>query len=168
MKPPALGDIRIGVIGLGYVGIPLAVYLSRHFPVTGFDIDSVRVDELARGFDRTHEVTDQEFAAAKTLSYSADIEGLADCNFYIVTVPTPVDKANRPDLGALIAASRTIGSVLKTGDIVVYEFDCVSRSHRGYLRSGAGADLRSFIQPGFLCGLFTRAHQPGRPNASAP
>ncbi len=121
MKLPALADIRIGVIGLGYVGLPLAVYLSRHFPVVGFDIDAGRVDELSRGIDRTHEVTDEEFAAVKELSYTADVEGLRDCNFYIVTVPTPVDSAKRPDLSALVSASRAVGQVLAPGDIVVYE-----------------------------------------------
>jgi UDP-N-acetyl-D-galactosamine dehydrogenase len=121
MKLPDLADIRIGVIGLGYVGLPLAVYLSRHFPVVGFDVDASRVDELERGIDRTREVTDEEFAAAKTLSYSADIGELASCNFYIVTVPTPVDQAKRPDLSALLGASRTVGSVLSPGDVVVYE-----------------------------------------------
>jgi UDP-N-acetyl-D-galactosamine dehydrogenase len=121
MKLPDLADIRIGVIGLGYVGLPLAVYLSRHFPVVGFDVDASRVDELKRGIDRTHEVTDEEFAAAKRLGYSADIGELAGCNFYIVTVPTPVDQAKRPDLSALLGASRTVGSVLSPGDIVVYE-----------------------------------------------
>jgi UDP-N-acetyl-D-galactosamine dehydrogenase len=121
MKLPALADIRIGVIGLGYVGLPLAVYLSRQFPVIGFDIDAIRVDELKRGVDRTHEVMDEEFAAAKALTYSADVEALRPCNFYIVTVPTPVDQAKRPDLTALTAASRTIGGVLSKGDIVVYE-----------------------------------------------
>jgi UDP-N-acetyl-D-glucosamine/UDP-N-acetyl-D-galactosamine dehydrogenase len=121
MKLPALADIRIGVIGLGYVGLPLAVYLSRYFPVVGFDIDAGRVDELSRGIDRTHEVTDEEFAAVKELSYTADIEDLRDCNFYIVTVPTPVDNAKRPDLSALVSASRGVGQVLSSGDIVVYE-----------------------------------------------
>jgi len=121
MKLPALADIRIGVIGLGYVGLPLAVYLSRHFPVIGFDIDAIRVDELKRGVDRTHEVMDEEFAAAKALTYSADVEALRPCNFYIVTVPTPVDQAKRPDLTALTAASRTVGGLLSKGDIVVYE-----------------------------------------------
>ncbi|ODR97449.1 Vi polysaccharide biosynthesis protein VipA/TviB [Methyloceanibacter superfactus] len=118
---PALADIRIGVIGLGYVGLPLAVYLSRYFPVVGFDIDAGRVDELSRGIDRTHEVTDEEFAAVKELSYTADIEDLRDCNFYVVTVPTPVDNAKRPDLSALVSASRGVGQVLSSGDIVVYE-----------------------------------------------
>jgi len=121
MKLPAIAEIRIAVIGLGYVGLPLAVYLSRHFPVIGFDIDSARIDELKRGHDRTHEVRDEEFAAAKDLSYATDIEGLRVCNFYIVTVPTPVDGAKRPDLSALIAASCSVGSVLSPGDIVVYE-----------------------------------------------
>ena len=121
MNLPALAHVRIGVIGLGYVGLPLAVYLSQHFPVVGFDIDAGRIDELSRGVDHTHEVTDQEFAAAKELSYTADIEGLRDCNFYIVTVPTPVDQAKRPDLSALVSASRAVGKVLSAGDVVVYE-----------------------------------------------
>ena len=121
MNLPALADIRIGVIGLGYVGLPLAVYLSRDFPVVGFDIDKVRVEELSRGVDRTLEVTDEEFAGAKDIRYTADISGLGDCNFYVVTVPTPVDHAKRPDLSALVAASRAVGTVLKPGAIVVYE-----------------------------------------------
>ena len=121
MKLPKLADVRIGVIGLGYVGLPLAVYLSRHFPVLGFDIDATRVDELSRGIDRTHEVTEAEFAAAARIAYAADVQSLHESNFYIVTVPTPVDHAKRPDLGALVAASRTVGQVLSQGDVVVYE-----------------------------------------------
>ena len=115
MHPPVLSEVRIGIIGLGYVGMPLAVYLARHFPVVGFDIDAGRVDELSRGVDRTREVTAEEFAAAKKLSYCADIADSRACNFYIVTVPTPIDQAKRPDLSALIAASRTVGSVLSPG-----------------------------------------------------
>jgi UDP-N-acetyl-D-galactosamine dehydrogenase len=121
MHPPVLSEVRIGIIGLGYVGMPLAVYLARHFPVVGFDIDASRVDELSCGIDRTREVTEEEFAAAKKLSYSADIADLRACNFFIVTVPTPVDQAKRPDLSALISASRTVGQVLSPGDLVVYE-----------------------------------------------
>ncbi|HXV25599.1 MAG TPA: nucleotide sugar dehydrogenase, partial [Alphaproteobacteria bacterium] len=121
MNLPDLADVRLGVIGLGYVGLPLAVYLARHFPVTGFDIDGERVAELKRGIDRTREVSEEEFAQARQLAYSADIEGLQDANFYIVTVPTPVDQARRPDLSALIAASRLVGSVLSPGNVVVYE-----------------------------------------------
>jgi len=121
MHLPALGDIRIGIIGLGYVGMPLAVYLARHFPVIGFDIDASRIEELRKGIDRTREVTAEEFAAVISLEFSADVADLKPCNFYIVTVPTPVDQAKRPDLSALIAASRAVGSVLSPGDVVVYE-----------------------------------------------
>ena len=121
MNLPLLADIRIGVIGLGYVGLPLAVYLSRHFPVLGFDIDAERVDELTRFIDRTREVTEEELAHAAHLTYSADAESLRDSNFYIVTVPTPVDQAKRPDLSALLAASRVVGTVLSPGNVVVYE-----------------------------------------------
>ena len=118
---PALSDIRIGIIGLGYVGLPLAIYMARHFPVTGFDINRARVGELSQRRDRTGEVTDEEFAAAKTISFSADIEALKHCNFYIVTVPTPIDEAKRPDLTALMRASEAVGKVLSPGDVVVYE-----------------------------------------------
>jgi UDP-N-acetyl-D-galactosamine dehydrogenase len=121
MKLPVLADVRIGIIGLGYVGLPLAVYLARHFPVLGFDIDKTRVAELARGRDRTREVTEEEFAKAANVTYTADVARLKDANFYIVTVPTPVDQAKRPDLAALVAASRTVGTVLSRGDVVVYE-----------------------------------------------
>jgi len=121
MSLPVLADVRIGVIGLGYVGLPLAVYLARHFPVLGFDIDRERVAELSRGLDRTREVTEEEFAKAANIAFAADIESLKGANFYIVTVPTPVDQAKRPDLSALIAASRMVGTVLAPGDVVVYE-----------------------------------------------
>ncbi len=118
---PAIDDIRIGIIGLGYVGLPLAAYFARRFPVIGFDIDATRIAELKRGVDRTREVTDAEFAEARHLSYSSDPSDLKDRNFYVVTVPTPIDIAKRPDLRALEAASRTVGSLIKRGDIVIYE-----------------------------------------------
>jgi UDP-N-acetyl-D-glucosamine/UDP-N-acetyl-D-galactosamine dehydrogenase len=121
MSLPVLAGVRIGVIGLGYVGLPLAVYLARHFPVIGFDIDRERVAELARGLDRTREVTEEEFAQATNITYAADVEALREANFYIVTVPTPVDQAKRPDLSALVAASHVVGSVLGPGNVVVYE-----------------------------------------------
>jgi UDP-N-acetyl-D-galactosamine dehydrogenase len=121
MNLPVLADIRIGVVGLGYVGLPLAVYLARHFPVLGFDIDRERVAELRSGLDRTREVTEEEFAQATQISYAADVESLREANFYIVTVPTPVDQAKRPDLSALIAASHVVGTVLTPGNVVVYE-----------------------------------------------
>ncbi|MGZ8400308.1 MAG: nucleotide sugar dehydrogenase [Methyloceanibacter sp.] len=121
MPLPVLADVRIGVIGLGYVGLPLAVYLARHFPVLGFDIDKERVAELSQGIDRTREVTEDEFARAEKIAYSADVASLKDANFYIVTVPTPVDQAKRPDLSALVAASHVVGTVLSPGNVVVYE-----------------------------------------------
>ncbi len=121
MNLPVVAEVRIGVIGLGYVGLPLAVYLARHFPVLAFDIDRVRVAELGRGLDRTREVSEEEFARAARIAYSADVESLRDANFYIVTVPTPVDQAKRPDLSALVAASHVVGTVLAPGNVVVYE-----------------------------------------------
>ena len=121
MSLPVLADVRIGVIGLGYVGLPLAVYLARHFPVTGFDIDRERVAELSRGLDRTREVTEEEFAHARNIVFAADVDSLRKANFYIVTVPTPVDQAKRPDLSALVAASHVVGTVLTPGNVVVYE-----------------------------------------------
>ena len=121
MKLPGLADIRIGVIGLGYVGLPLAVYLARHFPVVGFDIDAERAGELARGIDRTREVTDEEFAQAKHVLYTANAEDLRDCNFYIVTVPTPVDQAKRPDSGCACLRQPHGRLGAKPGDIVVYK-----------------------------------------------
>src|SRR4051812_29104460 len=111
----------IAVMGLGYVGLPVAIAFARAGRrVIGFDIDRVRVDELLSGHDRTREVETSELRSPE-LRLTCDPQMLAEADFYIVTVPTPVDLANRPDLGAMLAASRTIGSVLKRGDIVVYE-----------------------------------------------
>lgn len=121
MKLPDINDVRIAVIGLGYVGLPLAVYMARYFPVLGFDIDAGRVSELQAGKDRTREVTHEEFAAATRISFSADPEALKKCNFFIVTVPTPINQALQPDLDMLERASATVGKALKKGDIVVYE-----------------------------------------------
>jgi UDP-N-acetyl-D-galactosamine dehydrogenase len=114
-------DVRIGIVGLGYVGLPLAVYMAQHFPVVGFDIDAQRIAELKAGRDRTREVTDEEFAAATQLTFSCDIEDLKAVNFYIVTVPTPINQALQPDLTALQKASLTVGKVITPGNIVVYE-----------------------------------------------
>jgi UDP-N-acetyl-D-glucosamine/UDP-N-acetyl-D-galactosamine dehydrogenase len=112
---------KIAVIGLGYVGLPVAVSFARSgVPVVGFDIDRGRVEELRSGRDRTREV-EPAHLAQPTLSYEYDPAKLAASDFYIVTVPTPIDGANRPDLGAMLSASRTVGGVLKRGDIVVYE-----------------------------------------------
>ena len=114
-------DTRIGIIGLGYVGLPLAVEFGKHYPTVGFDIKEDRVAELERGTDSTLEATGEELRAAKHLSYSTDRKALAECNTFIVTVPTPVGKTNRPVLQPLKGASETVGSVLKAGDVVIYE-----------------------------------------------
>jgi UDP-N-acetyl-D-galactosamine dehydrogenase len=121
MSLPALQEIRIGIIGLGYVGLPLGVYMARHFPVFGYDVNATRVEELAQNLDRTGEVTDEEFSGANELGFSSDPGALENCNFIIVTVPTPVDENKQPDLSALISASATVGKFLKSGDVVVFE-----------------------------------------------
>lgn len=112
---------KIAVIGLGYVGLPLAVEFGKRFTTLGFDIDAGRVEALIDGHDRTREITKTELASAEHLTFTADQSMLSDYNVYIVTVPTPVDEANRPDLSPLEKASDALGRYLKVGDIVVYE-----------------------------------------------
>jgi UDP-N-acetyl-D-galactosamine dehydrogenase len=113
---------KISIIGLGYVGLPLAIEFAKKFKVVGFDINQSRVDELITGHDSTLEIDDDElFLARKNLTYSCNIKDTEDCNVYIVTVPTPIDKANRPDLTPLINASKTVGNVLGKGNIVIFE-----------------------------------------------
>jgi len=114
-------QIKIAVIGLGYVGLPLAVEFGKRRPVLGFDVKSERISELRAGHDNTLEVDVEELASATYLTYTSDVLALKDCGIFIVTVPTPVDKANRPDLTALIKASETIGSVMRQGAVVIYE-----------------------------------------------
>lgn len=114
-------DKTIAIIGLGYVGLPLAVEFGKKYNTIGFDINQGRIDELKSGFDRTLEVDAEQLKEASLLKYSAKLEELKAANFFIVTVPTPIDKNNRPDLTPLIKASETVGKVLKKGDIVVYE-----------------------------------------------
>lgn len=116
-----LEGIKLSIVGLGYVGLPLAVEFGRKRPVVGFDINQRRIDELKAGNDFTLETTQEELAAAKHLSYTTNLDDLCACNCYIVTVPTPIDEHKRPDLSPLIKASETVGKVLKQGDIVIYE-----------------------------------------------
>ena len=111
---------KVAVVGLGYVGLPVAVAFGRQAPVIGFDIAAPRIAELQAGHDRTGEVSPDELRAAQ-VQYTASIDELRAADFFIVAVPTPVDSANKPDLSPLIAASRTVGQALKRGDIVVYE-----------------------------------------------
>ena len=116
-----LADLKIAIIGLGYVGLPLAVEFGKKVSVVGFDIHQKRINELKSGQDHTLEVSPDELLQATQLSYSTDLEDLKSCNLYIVTVPTPIDEFKQPDLTPLIKASQSIGQVLSAGDIVVYE-----------------------------------------------
>jgi UDP-N-acetyl-D-galactosamine dehydrogenase len=112
---------RIAVLGLGYVGLPLAVEFGKHLPVMGFDINSARIAALEAGHDTTLEISDEELRDSAALRFTHDLDDLVDCNIFIVTVPTPIDEHKRPDLTPLIKASEAIGKVLKKDDIVIYE-----------------------------------------------
>ena len=116
-----LSELKIAIIGLGYVGLPLAVEFGKKVPVMGFDIHQKRIDELQSGQDHTLEVSPKELKQATHLSYTTNLQQLADCNFFIVTVPTPIDEFKQPDLTPLVKASESIARVLKKGDVVVYE-----------------------------------------------
>ncbi len=111
----------IAIIGLGYVGLPLAAEFGKKRAVVGFDINATRINDLKNGQDNTRETTPQELTEAKYLSYTTKLADMAECSIYIVTVPTPIDANNNPDLTQLLSASETVGKVLKTGDLVVYE-----------------------------------------------
>jgi UDP-N-acetyl-D-galactosamine dehydrogenase len=115
-----LQDIKVGIIGLGYVGLPLAIAFARHFPTTGFDIDVRRVEELRSGRDSTLEVDEADLKSS-SLKVSSEAKSLAACNFLIVTVPTPIDEVKRPDLRPLFAASKSVGQNLSPGAVVVFE-----------------------------------------------
>ncbi len=116
-----INKLRIGVIGLGYVGLPLAVEFGKQYPTVGFDVKAARVAELEAGVDSTLEATAEELEEAKHLSFTTDAAKIADCNFYVVTVPTPISDSNRPLMTPLRNASETLGDVIKKGDVVVYE-----------------------------------------------
>ena len=121
LKMLNLNKIKLAVIGLGYVGLPLAVEFGKKREVIGFDIDTTRIKDLEGGHDKTLVITEDELNDAKHLNLTSKSEDLTECNFYIVTVPTPIDKDNKPDLNPLYEASKLVGSILKKDDIVVYE-----------------------------------------------
>lgn len=114
-------NIKIAIIGQGYVGLPLAVEFGKHYPTLGFDIQQQRVNELKKGHDSTLEVSDEEIASSKQLDFSADVNELKHYNVFIVTVPTPIDEAKKPDLTPLRKASEMLGKVIQAGDVVIYE-----------------------------------------------
>ena len=154
-------DIMIGVIGLGYVGLPLAVEFGKIHETIGFDIHEGRIKELENGHDRTLEVDDHELKNVTNLHYTSKIEDLVNCNFYIVTVPTPIDKNKRPDLSPLIKASETVGKVLSEGDIVIYE----STVYPGATEEECVPMLEKFsglkFNTGFFCGYSPERINPG-------
>jgi UDP-N-acetyl-D-galactosamine dehydrogenase len=144
-----MGFARVGILGLGYVGLPLAVALAAHRPVVGFDIDAGRIADIATGLDRTQEVSADALAAvAASLTVTADEQGLRGCDLLIATVPTPIDADQKPDLTALEAASRTIGRVSGGHGRPVRGLDC-----RGIGLAGG---------PRLSLGLFPRAGKSGR------
>jgi UDP-N-acetyl-D-glucosamine/UDP-N-acetyl-D-galactosamine dehydrogenase len=158
-----LSEIKLAIIGLGYVGLPLAVEFSKKRQVIGFDISSKRISELKSGHDHTLETSETELKAARFLTYTTDAEDLRFCNCFIVTVPTPIDEHKRPELTPLIKASETIGKVLKAGDIVIYEStvypgateeDCVP-----ILEKFSG--LKYNVVGGFYCGYSPERINPG-------
>ena len=162
-------DVTIGIIGLGYVGLPLAVHFGRLFPTIGFDINGERIEQLKNGLDSTREVDSDELAAAKHLQLSNEVEALADCQVFIVTVPTPIDIAKRPDLGPLRSASTLVGQVLKPGAVVIYEStvypgateeDCVPILERESGLSYIDNDAADAAQ-GFFCGYSPERINPG-------
>ena len=116
-----LGKTRIGVIGLGYVGLPLAVEFAKRYPTIGLDINPARIAELRAGRDSSLEVTSEELQAVPSLGYTSELEDIRDCNVYIVTVPTPINQHKQPDLSPLVGASHLLGQVMRAGDIAVFE-----------------------------------------------
>jgi UDP-N-acetyl-D-glucosamine/UDP-N-acetyl-D-galactosamine dehydrogenase len=154
-----MGQAKIAIIGLGYVGLPLAVEFGVTRPVVGFDIETKRIAELRAGQDRTLETTPEELAAAKHLTYSSDASEIADCTIFIVTVPTPIDAFKRPDLSALLGASETVGRALKKGDLVIFE----STVYPGATEEDCVPVLERFSRLKFNCD-FTCGYSPERIN----
>lgn len=156
-----LEDIKLSIVGLGYVGLPLAVEFGRKRSVVGFDINKRRIDELKAGKDFTLETTQEELAAAKHLNFTTNLDDLCSCNCFIVTVPTPIDEHKRPDLTPLIKASETVGKVLKKGDIVIYESTvypgCTEEDCVPVLEKHSGLKLNQ----DFFCGYSPERINPG-------
>lgn len=156
-----LPDIKLAIIGLGYVGLPLAVEFGKQRQVVGFDINQKRIDELKSGHDFTLETEPEELYAATQLSFTTKLDDLRGCNCFIVTVPTPIDEHKRPDLTPLIKASETVGKVLKAGDIVIYE----STVYPGCTEEDCVPVLERFsglkFNEGFYCGYSPERINPG-------
>lgn len=170
-----LSELKLAIIGLGYVGLPLAVEFGKRRTVVGFDINSKRIDELISGYDATLETEPESLQAATGLRYTSKLEDLRDCNCFIVTVPTPIDKHKQPDLMPLIKASETVGKVLKPDDIVIYESTvypgcteevCVPVLERfsglkGLFKPASSAQSAEDAGLGFYCGYSPERINPG-------
>ena len=156
-----LDQIKLGIIGLGYVGLPLAVEFGKKYSVIGFDINVNRISELKSGLDRTLEVDEKELGLARCLRFTSQQCDLEDAQIYIVTVPTPIDGANRPDLSPLTKASQIVGEVLKKGDIVIYESTvypgCTEEICVPILESASGLKFNA----DFFCGYSPERINPG-------
>lgn len=161
MQPPSPGTTRIAVVGLGYVGLPLAVEFGKQYDTVGFDIHAARIDALRAGRDGTLEVEPDLLASATRLGFTATLADIGGCNVYIVTVPTPIDSARRPDLTPLVKASEAIGSVLKPGDTVIYESTvypgCTEEVCVPILEKISGLTFNE----GFFCGYSPERINPG-------
>jgi UDP-N-acetyl-D-galactosamine dehydrogenase len=162
----------LAVIGLGYVGLPLAIHFGRHFRTVGFDVNARRIEQLQQGWDHTREVSPDELSSPGGLWFSADEEDLAECQVFIITVPTPIDQAKRPDLSPLLSASRLVGQHLLPGSIVIYEStvypgateeDCVPLLEAASgLRYQSGCDIPAGQdEPVFYCGYSPERINPG-------
>ncbi|WP_295064936.1 Vi polysaccharide biosynthesis UDP-N-acetylglucosamine C-6 dehydrogenase TviB [Sulfuricurvum sp.] len=153
--------MKIAIVGLGYVGLPLAVEFGKKYPTVGFDINQHRIEELVSGYDRTLEVESEKLKASEFLSYTTDLEEIRDCTIYIVTVPTPIDKYKNPDLKPVFSASRTVGKVLGKGDIVIYESTvypgCTEEDCVPLLEEGSGLTFNE----DFFCGYSPERINPG-------
>ena len=156
-----LSDKKIGIIGLGYVGLPLAVEFGKLYNTVGFDINQSRVDELNKGEDSTLEVDSEQLKSSDKLVFTTSLDGIKDCSIYIVTVPTPIDQNKRPDLSPLEKSSAAIGSVLSSGDIVIYESTvfpgCTEEVCVPILESSSGLAYNK----GFYCGYSPERINPG-------
>ena len=154
-------DLKLGIVGLGYVGLPLAVEFGRKRSVIGFDINQKRIDELNSGHDFTKEVTAEELTAAEYLSFTNQVKDLDGCNCYIITVPTPIDENKKPDLDPLIKASETVGKVLKRNDLIIYE----STVYPGATEEDCVPVLEKFsglkFNQDFFCGYSPERINPG-------
>lgn len=156
-----MNNIKIAIIGLGYVGLPLAVEFSKKYSVVGFDTNLVRIQELENNFDRTGELTTDELRKTLSLIFTSAVNSINDCNVYIITVPTPIDVYKKPDLTPLLKASETVGKVLKSGDIVIYE----STVYPGCTEEDCVPVLEKFsslkFNQDFFCGYSPERINPG-------